>query len=118
MRVLKQQGSPCFSFLLYIQIAARKIMNTYETHIMPQKCFVHAQFCNGNVIDTSINPEISNEDIFDHYLGRTFTFAQFDEKDNEIEIKTKCIRLLITRKETRGERQEPAVVSTFEQVAV
>lgn len=96
-------------------------MNTYETHIEPQQCFIYAVFCNGDSIHTSVNPELTDHEIFHHYLGRTFTFARLDSQDREYEIKTKVVRLIITREDDQSElvegqlKQPPVSIAFREQ---
>ena len=93
---------------------------------MPQECFVYCVFSNGDTIHTSVNPKLSDDQIFNHYMDKEFTFARLDENDHEFEIKTKVVRLLITREEqpvliNHDQNQlplPPVSISVFEQEAM
>lgn len=90
---------------------------------MPQACFVYAVFCNGDTIHTSVNPELTDDEIFNCYLGKVFTFARLDDQDREIEIKTTVVRLMITREDDQndlieGQLAEPPVSIAFKEQGV
>lgn len=99
-------------------------MDTYKTHIEPQSCFVFAHFDNGDSIQTSVNPNLSDEEIFSHHFGRSFSFARYNDEGKYFEVSTKVVRLLITRKEksnfVAGDELPvpPTSISIFDQEAV
>ncbi|MFK0572146.1 hypothetical protein [Endozoicomonas sp.] len=92
-------------------------------NIEPESCFIFAQFDNGDSIRTSINPSMSDDQIFAHYIGKSFSFARINKQGNFCEIQTKVTRLLITRENDSSCSGDelpapPTSITIFEQEAI